>query len=41
MYEELSFMRNYDLNKFCLKILSITDQFSFKLENSLTMGIAI
>lgn len=39
MYDEFSFMRNYELNKFCLKILSITNQFNFKLEKSLTMGI--
>ena len=39
MYDEFSFLRNHDLNKFCFKILSITDQFNFKLENSLTMGI--
>ncbi|RNA36756.1 DENN domain-containing 5A [Brachionus plicatilis] len=39
MYDEFSFVRNHDLNKFCYKILSITDQFNFKLENSLTMGI--
>ncbi len=39
MYDELSFLRNYELNKFAVKILSITNQFNFKLENSLTMGI--
>lgn len=39
MYDEFSFMRNYELNKFAVKILSITNQFNFKLENSLTMGI--
>ncbi|CAF0736302.1 unnamed protein product [Brachionus calyciflorus] len=39
MYDEFSFLRNHDLNKFCFKILSLTDQFNFKLENSLTMGI--
>ncbi len=39
MYDEYSFLRNYELNKFCTKILPITNQFNFKLENSLTMGI--
>jgi hypothetical protein len=39
MYDEYSFMRNYELNKFGFKILCIINQFNFKLENSLTMGI--
>lgn len=39
MYDEFSFLRNFELNKFALKILSITNQFNFKLEKSLTMGI--
>ena len=39
MYDEFSFLRSYELNKFGVKILSITSQFNFKLENSLTMGI--
>ena len=39
MYDEYSFLRNIELNKFALKILSITSQFNFKLETSLTMGI--
>ena len=38
MYDEYSFMRNYELNKFGYRILSIVNQFNFKLENSLTMG---
>lgn len=39
MYDEFSFLRDFELNKFCMKILSITNQFTFKLEKSLTMGI--
>lgn len=39
MYDEYSFMRNNELKKFAAKILSIINQFNFKLENSLTMGI--
>ena len=39
MYDEYSFLRNHELHKLCMKLLSITNQFNFKLENSLTMGI--
>jgi hypothetical protein len=39
MYEESSFLRNSELNKFTIKILSIVNQFNFQLENSLTMEI--
>lgn len=39
MYDEWSFLRDHELNRFCMKILSITNQFPFKLEKSLTMGI--
>lgn len=41
MYEEYSFLRNAELNKMCLKLLSIANQFNFKLETSLTMGIVL
>lgn len=41
MYEEYSFLRNLELNKMCMKILSVTKQFNFKLESSLTMGIVL
>jgi len=41
MYEEYSFLRNVELNKMCTKIISITNQFNFKLESSLTMGIVL
>ena len=39
MYDEYSFVRNPELYKFCAKILPIINQFNFKLEHSLTMGI--
>lgn len=41
MYDEYSFLRNYELNKFCVKILNLLKQFNFKLESSLTMGIQL
>lgn len=41
MYDEYSFLRNLELSKICLKLISITNQFNFKLESSLTMGIAL
>jgi hypothetical protein len=39
MYDEYSFVRNAELTTFAYRILSICNQFTFKLEHSLTLGI--